>query len=107
MVRSEALVRAFDRGYLYTPDLTARIIRERGQLTAHQDVPAALANLARGRLPHHARTFAREFETLDERLADRTRRLAGGRSNIQRTPQCIAAFRAKIEPFDTLGCPIR
>src|SRR6516225_6085009 len=107
MVCSEVLAGAVDRRYVDRPDFTVRIKRERNELAAHQDLSAALANLARGCLPHHARTFARVFEALDQGLDDRASRLAGRRSDVERAPQGIGDGHAEIEPLDSLGCPIR
>ena len=68
--------------HLDAPDLLVGIIGERLQLAAHQHLAAAPRDLARRGFPHHAGTFARILEALDQGLDDRRRRLFGGRHRV-------------------------
>src|ERR1700691_3078798 len=103
MARRVAFTRAARGRDLDVPKLAVVIEFEPYQLASHQDTAAKRRDLARRRVPHHARSLARILEALDQRLdgvAAAPVVPAGLAAEPQRSLQSVQDRRGEIEAFD-------
>ena len=104
-MRGVALARATSARHFDAPNVLRMIVRKHLQLAPFEHLAAALLDLARSRLPHHAGTAARILEALDQTLDHRSvdLRLACGQ---QRFLQRVHHRDAEIETLDALRGPV-
>src|SRR5262249_18261090 len=104
--RGVDLAPAGDRRDLDGPEPAIGVIGEPAQLAAHQDRAAALGDLARRGLPHHAGAAARILEALDQRLDDGLSGGARAAVPLERTREYLHHRDAEIEALDALSRPV-